>query len=206
MSADSYTFVERPGAAPDGPAMFLFHGTGGDENQFLELAAQLMPGVRRIAVRGDVSEAGALRYFKRHAEGRFDMVDLERATAKMAGFVRERLTAAPAKPVVGFGYSNGANILASVLFAAPDLFDITVLLHPMIPFDPEPQPGLAGRRILITAGRRDPICPAPATQALADWFAAQGAAVEQFWHEGGHEIRDEELAAVRDYLAREATG
>jgi phospholipase/carboxylesterase len=55
--------------------------------------------------------------------------------------------------------------------------------------------------VLITAGRRDPICPAPATQKLADWYAAQGAVVELFWHEGGHEVRDEDLMAVRDYLA-----
>ncbi len=200
MSEDPYDYVERPGASPGGPALFLFHGTGGTEAQFLELAAELLPGSRRIAPRGDVSEQGALRYFKRHAEGKFDMDDLARATGKMAAFVRDRLAEEQPHTAIGFGYSNGANILASVQFAAPELFDVAVLLHPMIPFEPRPQPGLTGKRVLITAGRRDPICPAPATQKLADWYAAQGATVTQFWHEGGHEIRDDELAAVRDYL------
>lgn len=129
------------------------------------------------------------------------MEDLGRATAKMAGFVRSRLGAERPTEVIGFGYSNGANILASVLFAAPELFDAAVLLHPLIPFSPKSQPGLKGRRILITAGRRDPICPAPATQALADYFAAQGADVEVFWHEGGHEIRRDELQAAGIFLA-----
>jgi phospholipase/carboxylesterase len=201
MSADDYVFVEAAGATPGGPVLFLLHGTGGDEYQFLDLAPQLMPGARLIAPRGDVSEQGALRYFKRHAEGMFDMADLDRATSKMAAFVRGRLDAQAASSAIGMGYSNGANILASVGFAAPELFDISVLLHPMIPFDPAPQPGLKGRRVLITAGKRDTICPAPATQKLADWYTAQQADTTLFWHEGGHEIRQEELLAVRDFLA-----
>lgn len=197
MTAETYTFAERPGAASDAPTFFLFHGTGGDEHQFIELAPQLLPGARLIAPRGDVSEGGALRYFKRFAEGMFDMDDLRRATAKMAAFVRGQKGAS----TVGLGYSNGANILAATQFEAPELFDTVVLLHPMIPFDPAPQPGLAGKRVLVTAGRRDPICPAPMTQKLADWYVAQGADARIFWHEGGHEIRQEELLAIRDFLA-----
>jgi len=202
MSSDTYFYIERKGAEADSPALFLLHGTGGDEHQFFDLAAELKPGARRIAPRGDVSEGGALRYFKRFAEGKFDMPDLARATSKMAGFVRDHLGVEKPSDVIGLGYSNGANILAAVQFEAPELFDTAVLLHPMIPFVPEPQPGLKGKRVLITAGRRDPICPAPATQTLADYFAAQGADVGIFWHEGGHEIRQEELAAVHEFLVR----
>lgn len=202
MSTDTYLYAERAGAAPGSPALFLFHGTGGDEQQFMEVAAQLAPGARLIAPRGDISERGALRYFKRLAEGRYDMEDLARATAKMTGFVRDRLGVDRPSEVVGLGYSNGANILASVLLETPDLFDSAVLLHPLIPFAPGPQPGLKGRKMLITAGRRDPICPAPETERLAVYFAAQGAEAEIFWHDGGHEIRQEELTAVRAFLAR----
>ncbi len=199
--SDEYIHLDLPGDVPGGPAIFLFHGTGGDEHQFVDLAPQLLPGARRIAVRGDVSESGALRYFKRLAEGRYDMADLARATAKMAGFVAARVSAERPSTSVALGYSNGANIIASVQFEAPESFDVAVLMHPMIPFDPAPQPGLKGKKVLITAGRRDPICPAPQTQKLADWFSAQGAEVTLFWHEGGHEIRQEELVAVRDWLA-----
>ncbi|HEV7275734.1 MAG TPA: alpha/beta hydrolase [Devosiaceae bacterium] len=202
MSADSYDFAERPGDSPTSPVIFLFHGTGGDEHQFLDLAAQLLPGARRVAPRGDVSEGGAARYFRRLAEGRYDMADLGRATAKMRGFINGAIGEARPSQVVGFGYSNGANILAAVQMEDATLFDTTVLLHPLIPFEPEPQPGLAGRRVLITAGRRDPICPPPATEALADWYRKQGAELELFWHDGGHEIRQEELAAARAFLDR----
>jgi phospholipase/carboxylesterase len=198
--AEGYVYAERPGSAPGAPTLFAFHGTGGDEHQLLALGGQLLPGARVIAPRGDVSEHGAPRYFRRIAEGRYDMADLARATGKMIGFVRERLRAESPASVMGLGYSNGANILAALTFAAPDLFDRAVLLHPLIPFDPPPQPGLRGRAVLITAGRADPICPAQETQKLADWYTGQGAAVTLFWHAGGHEIRNEELAAAREYL------
>ncbi len=196
---DSYVNVDIPGASIDAPAFYLFHGTGGDEHQFTDLAAELKPGARRIGVRGDVSEGGALRYFKRLGEGRYDMADLGRATRKLAGFVGA--SKADAQQVLGLGYSHGANILASVLFAAPELFDVAVLMHPLIPFTPEPQPGLKGKRIIITAGRRDPIVPVHSAELLASYFREQGAEVTLFWHEGGHEIRREELLAVRDFLA-----
>jgi phospholipase/carboxylesterase len=195
--ADTYQFVDYPGASPDAPAFFLLHGTGGDEHQFTDLAAELLPSARRIGVRGDVSEGGALRYFKRLGEGRYDMADLARATRKLAGFVGAQRGAASRS--VGLGYSNGANILASVLFSAPEQFDAAVLMHPLIPFTPDPQPGLKGKRVLITAGRRDPIAPVHSAELLAAYLKEQGADVTVFWHEGGHEIRREELIAVRDW-------
>lgn len=196
---DDYIHVDLPGAAPTAPALVLLHGTGGDETQFIDLGAELMPGARRIGVRGDVSEGGALRYFRRLGEGQYDMADLARATDKLQRFVGRVRNGA--ESVTGLGYSNGANILASVLFAAPERFDRAVLMHPLIPFAPPSQPGLAGRRILITAGRNDPIAPDAATQALADYFTSQGAEVQLTWHPGGHEIRRDELLAARDFLA-----
>jgi phospholipase/carboxylesterase len=192
-----YEAVDIPGALEGAPAFFLFHGTGGDEHQFTDLAAELKPGARRIGVRGDVSEGGALRYFKRMGEGRYDMADLARATKKLAAWVPE---VAPAGERIALGYSNGANIIAATLFEAPDTFDVAVLMHPLIPFTPAPQPGLKGRRIIITAGRRDPIVPVHAAELLVQYLKEQGVDVTLFWHEGGHEIRRDELLAVRDFL------
>lgn len=196
-----YQFRAAAGAAPEAPLIFLFHGTGGDENQFFDLAGELLPGAARVAPRGDVSEQGALRYFRRTGEGVYDMADLATRTKAMAAFVREQVAAAQPSRVLGLGYSNGANILASVQFAAPELFDATMLMHPLIPFAP-PAADFAGKRVLLTAGRRDPIAPAAATQALADYFAANGAEARVAWHEGGHEIRREELLALQAFLAQ----
>ncbi len=154
-----------------------------------------------MAPRGDVSEQGALRYFRRTGEGVYDMADLAVRTKAMAAFVREQIAATKPSRVLGLGYSNGANILASVQFAAPELFDATMLMHPLIPFAPPPA-DFAGKRVLLTAGRRDPIAPAAATQALADYFAASGADARVEWHEGGHEIRREELLAIQAFVAQ----
>ena len=64
MSSDSYVHAALPGS-PGGPLLLLFHGTGGDENQFTGLGQQLVPGASIIAPRGDVSEFGAARFFRR---------------------------------------------------------------------------------------------------------------------------------------------
>ncbi|MGV8955014.1 MAG: alpha/beta hydrolase [Cypionkella sp.] len=195
-------YIYREAKGTQGAALLLvFHGTGGDENQFFDLGGQLVPGARVVAPRGDVSEGGALRYFRRTGEGRYDMADLALRTGTMVDFITARIAEAKPSRVIGLGYSNGANILASVQFAAPALFDASVLMHPLIPFEPAAAPGLVGRRVLITAGRRDPIAPALATQRLADYFTAQGAEGRLFWHEGGHELRPEELQQAQQFLS-----
>jgi len=201
MSREAYVYREKLGSGAAAPLLFLFHGTGGDEDQFFDVGAHLLPGGRLIAVRGDVSEHGALRYFRRTAEGVYDRADLTLRTAKMADFVAAHIGETRPRAVYGLGYSNGANILASMLFERPDLFDGALLMHPLIPFAPPAQSGLSGRRVLITAGRHDPIAPAHSTEALASYFAAQGAAAETHWHGGGHELRQEELLAAQQWLA-----
>jgi phospholipase/carboxylesterase len=196
----TYHFAEV--AAPAGSRLlFLFHGTGGDENNLVALGRQLMPEAHLIAPRGDVSEGGALRFFKRTAEGVYDMADFARATEKMGRFVAEQAERLEPASVAALGYSNGANILASVLFDAPDRIDRAVLMHPLIPFEPPPQQMLAGKQVLITAGRRDPIAPAALTEQLARYFGEQGAEISLEWHDGGHEIVQAELAAAQRFLS-----
>lgn len=192
----------REGKGADAAPLFLvFHGTGGDENQFFDLGDELLPGARVVAPRGDVSEGGALRYFKRTGEGVYDMDDLRLRTAQMVAFVEARKAESKPRRVVGLGYSNGANILAAVQFSAPGLFDATVLMHPLIPFMP-PKADFTGKRVLITAGRRDPMAPAAVTQGLSDYFAGHGADTSLFWHQGGHELRPEELREAQLFLGR----
>ncbi len=204
MSKDAHTYKTLPGS-PDGSLLFVFHGTGADENQLLSLGRDLAPQATIVSPRGDVSEDGAARFFRRTGEGVYDMDDLARATDKMIGFVKAHIGAhvEASKPasVLGFGYSNGANILASVVFAAPSLFDAAVLMHPLIPFEPEIEGSLAGRRILVTAGRRDPICPPNLTSRLEAYLRADGADVTVEWHDGGHEVQSNEIEAARRFLS-----
>ncbi|MCU0906179.1 MAG: alpha/beta hydrolase [Rhodobacteraceae bacterium] len=186
--------------APGAPLILTFHGTGGSENQFHGMAEQILPGAHVVSPRGDVSEGGMARYFRRTGEGVYDMDDLWARVDAMAAFIRDTAARVGAADVRAFGYSNGANILAAVGFRYPGLVGRVGLLHPLIPFAPDPQPGLAGVPVLVTAGQRDPICPAPGTRALLAWYRAQGADVTEHWHPGGHEIDRAEIAALTQFL------
>lgn len=198
MTTENYVHRARPGAA-GAPIFFVFHGTGGDENQFFDFASRLLPDATVISPRGDVSEHGAARFFRRKAEGVYDLDDLARATERMANFIMACKDQYQAGQVIGLGFSNGANILANVVIEKPDLFSSSVLMHPLIPFQPKTRKGTG--KVLITAGERDPICPVPLTQSLADYFAASGEQVHLEWHQGGHEIRGNEIEAVKVFLA-----
>jgi phospholipase/carboxylesterase len=199
MSLTSYHHLAKAPAA-GAPLIFAFHGTGGDEHQFFGLVERFLPQAGIVSPRGDVSERGANRFFRRAAEGVYDIADLAARTAQMTAFIRAHAAANPGAPLWGLGYSNGANILASVMFEAGDLFDRAVLMHPLIPFVPPANTGLAGRDVLITAGRRDPICPLPLTEALDGYFRAQGAAVTLSLDEGGHEITPAEIHRIEAFL------
>ena len=194
-----YVYSETEGRQ-GAPLVFTFHGTGADETQFHAAASELVPGAHVISPRGDVSEMGALRFFRRRAEGVYDMDDLAIRREAMARFIEEHRTHLGAERVIALGYSNGANIATAVALERPELFTDLALLHPLIPWDPAPQPGLSGRRILVSAGERDPICPAHLSRALIAYVEQQGAEVTEAWHPGGHEIARSEVDALRRFL------
>lgn len=201
MTDTAYVFAETRGRA-GAPLLLTFHGTGGTEHQFHGFAERLIPGAHVVSPRGVVLEGGMNRYFRRTGEGVYDMTDLANRRDRMARFIQAHKARTGAGHVAALGYSNGANILMAVALEYPDLVGRMALMHPLIPWSPEAQPGLAGRHILITAGQRDPICPAPQTQALADYLKAQSANVQVEWHTGGHEITQGEVQAVTDFMAK----
>ena len=195
-----YAFAETQGQAGR-PLVFTFHGTGGSADQFHALADAIVPGAHVISPQGDVSEQGAARFFRRTGEGVYDMDDLARRRAAMRDFIAGQIARLKPAAVFGLGYSNGANILAAVMLDGPRLFDRAALLHPLIPWVPAANPALSGTDILITAGRRDPICPPALTQQLGDSLSAMGADVTLSWHPGGHEIDRTEVQAIESLFA-----
>jgi len=200
MSYDSYVHRARPGA-PGAPILFVFHGTGGDENQFFDFGSRLLPGATVISPRGDVSEHGAARFFRRKAEGVYDCDDLARATERMSEFVAANRERYESSTVLGLGFSNGANILANIMIEKPGLFEAGMLMHPLIPFQPADRKNGEKVHVLITAGERDPISSVSLTTGLADYFKRQGDAVTLEWHAGGHEIRPNEIEAAKAFFA-----
>src|SRR5437868_10510748 len=150
-----FIHVYRPPATPGGPILLLLHGTGGNENDLVPLAEVLLPGAGILSPRGKVLENGMPRFFRRLAEGVFDVEDLKLRTHELADFV----TAAAerydidGKRIVAVGYSNGANIAASVLLVCPGIFSAAILFRAMVPLIPESQPDLSSTRVWIGAGR-----------------------------------------------------
>lgn len=203
MTAPDLGFAHRfiPGA-PDKPALLLLHGTGGDENDLLPLGEALLPGAARLSPRGKVLENGLPRFFRRVAEGVFDVEDLRRRTHELADFAEAASTAYPLgdRGLVAVGFSNGANIAASMLLLRPGVLGGGLLIRPMVPLVPEPLPDLRGVPVLIQAGQVDPMVPAPQSEALAQLLGDAGASVELRWIAGGHALTREDVEAGKAWF------
>lgn len=200
----SFTHHYIPAAQTDqhNPTLLLLHGTGGDENDLLDLGRMLAPNAGLLSPRGNVLENGMPRFFKRLAEGVFDVPDLIQRTHELANFVESasRTYGFDADKVIAVGFSNGANIAASMLLLRPQVLEAAVLLHPMVPFEPEGTPNLTGKRVFIGAGRRDPIVPMQNTERLVQLLKDAGASVEAHWHNGGHTITHEEIRDAKQWM------
>ncbi|MFI5372738.1 MAG: alpha/beta hydrolase [Candidatus Eisenbacteria bacterium] len=186
-----------------GMTCLLLHGTGGDEHDLVPLGRLLAPGAGLLAPRGDVLENGRPRFFRRLSEGVFDLDDLRRRTQTMAEWVTiacERYAIDPAR-LVACGFSNGANIAASVLLTRPGTFAAAILLSPMVPFEPASPPDLAGTPVFIGAGRSDPVVPLAQSERLATLLRGAHAEVTLHLGPGGHGITPGELDAARAWLA-----
>ena len=208
-TAPELSLVHRfePGQ-PGQPTLLLLHGTGGDENDLLPLGRALLPGAALLSPRGAILERGQPRFFRRLAEGVFDLEDLHFRTAELAAFIRGAAVAYQLDPkrIIAVGFSNGANIAASLLLADTGVLAGAVLLRPMVPFEPTQRPHLSGTPVLISAGRSDPIIPVPLVERLGVLLSEGGAAVEMRWSPGGHGLTKADVEHASAFLARYADG
>jgi predicted esterase/catechol 2,3-dioxygenase-like lactoylglutathione lyase family enzyme len=208
VSGEALGFVHRyhpPSAAGEmtgSVTLLLLHGTGGDEDDLVPLGRTLLPGAGLLSPRGNVLERGAPRFFRRIAEGVFDQEDLARRTDELSEFIAgaARVYGLDASNVVAVGFSNGANIAASVLLKRPGVLRGAVLLAPMVPFEPPKLPDLSGRSVFIGAGKSDPIVPSANSERLATMLRDAGADVTVHWDPGGHTITKDEIQAAGQWL------
>lgn len=206
MSSLSYLHRFEPGTVADAPPLLLLHGTGGNETDLLPLGRQLAPGAALLSPRGDVSENGMPRFFRRFAEGVFDLKDVAARTHALADFITaaaQQYGFDPAR-LTALGYSNGANIAASLLLLRPEVLNRAVLLRPMVVLQPESRPDLAGKGIVILSGRHDPIVPLEHPPQLAEMFRRAGAEADLHWLETGHQLTEADLAQAARFLAKSA--
>jgi predicted esterase len=204
MTTSELGFVHRfvPAAEPSAPTLLLLHGTGGSEEDLLPLGRLLRPGAALLSPRGRVLEDGMPRFFRRFAEGVFDLDDLRRRAHELADFVVAAASAYGFNKdgVIAAGYSNGANIAAAMMLLRPETLHSAVLWHAQVPLEPEPRPSLSRHSALITAGRRDPVVAPTETERLRDLLAECGAAVQLAWVDGGHALTQEDVDIARKWL------
>lgn len=198
-----HRFVAAAGGDPR-LALLLLHGTGGDENDLLPLGPLLVRDAALLSPRGRVLEGTMPRFFRRLAEGVFDVEDLKLRTRELVAFVRAARGAYGLEdvPIVAVGFSNGANIAGSVLLMEPGSLDGAVLLRAMTPFVPETPPNLAGKPVFLGAGRFDPLSRPEETERWAAMLREMGADVTLHWSPIGHALSQEDVTAAADWLAR----
>ncbi len=200
-----FVHIFVPAEKPSLPTLLLLHGTGGNERDLLPLGRELWPGAALLGIRGKVLENAMPRFFRRFAEGVFDVEDLKFRTQELAQFIdaaRERYGFSREKLIV-FGYSNGANIGASLILLHPHYMAAALLFRAMMPFTPELIRNFSHLSVFIGAGRLDPIVPSGQVEELAAIFESGGADVTISWGQGGHELGEDDLRAAKTWLSKD---
>jgi phospholipase/carboxylesterase len=186
-----------------GLTLLLLHGTGGNEDDLLPLGRELDPNARLLSPRGKILEGGRIpRFFRRLAEGVFDIEDLKFRTHELAGFVEKasRFYGFDAHKVVAVGYSNGANIAASMLLLKPQTLSGAILFRAMVPLVPDNLPDLSNKRIFMSSGLRDPIATRQEAETLSGLLKQASAIVDLQWQNSGHELTQDDVHAARQWL------
>ena len=199
-----FVHLFQPPATAGGPILLLLHGTGGNEHDLVPLAEMLLPGAGVLSPRGKVLERGMPRFFRRLAEGVFDIEDLKLRTAELADFI----VASAAEynfsttDVTAVGFSNGANIAGALLLLRPDVLGGAILFRAMVPLTPETLPQIPAPRVLISNGKMDPLVSAEETERLAALLRSCGADVTVSWQNAGHELTERDVITAREWLAQ----
>ena len=184
--------------------LLLLHGTGGNERDLIPLGRELDPNASLLSPRGKILENGMPRFFRRLAEGVFDLEDLKTRTLELADFVTAsaRHYKLAANHIVGVGYSNGANIAASMLLLRPEIMHAAILFRAMVPLIPDKLPDLSSVRVWISAGDQDPIIPASEAKRLAELLRSAGADVTIRFAKAAHGLTSDDVTTARDWLEK----
>jgi predicted esterase len=182
--------------------LLLLHGTGGNERDLLALGRELDSNASLLSPRGRILENGNPRFFRRLAEGVFDLEDLKRRTNELADFVAAAVHHynLDRAQIVGVGYSNGANIAASMLLLRPEISRAAILFRAMVPLVPDKLPELSSARVWIGAGDQDSIVPPSEVQRLVELLRQAHAEVTIRFIHAGHGLTNGDVEAAGQWL------
>ena len=202
---DDLGFIHRfvPGEDPLVETLLVLHGTGGNENDLVGIGQAIAPGAAILSPRGNVLENGAPRFFKRVAEGVFDPKEVRSRGEELARFIRAAAVTYRLDPsrIFALGYSNGANIASTVMLIEPGSIQASILLRPMLVYEPPEKNDLSGSSVFISAGRMDPIVPTASVEQLAQLFRSTNADVTLKWQLAAHSLVPSEVREAAEWFA-----
>jgi len=184
--------------------LLLLHGTGGNEEDLIPLGKELSSNASILSVRGKVLENGMPRFFRRLKEGIFDMEDLNLRTNELAEFILNSSSVyeLELERIIAVGFSNGANIGASLLLRRPEVLSGAILFRAMVPFIPKVLPDLSNKHVLLSEGLHDPIVSREEAQNLLKLFTRTHSDAALEWQDSGHNLVQEDIVASRRWLER----
>jgi phospholipase/carboxylesterase len=198
---DRFVHHFAPARVAGRPPLLLLHGTGGDENDLLDLGRSVAPGSALLSPRGRVLEGGMPRFFRRLSEGVFDEADLTFRAHELADFVGEAMTRYGLAPPLALGFSNGANIASAALMLRPAAFAGALLLRGMVPFQTPPQADLSGKPVLMLSGTLDPLVSDDEADRLERMLAERSAKLRHGRITAGHGLVREDLTRMQTFIA-----
>lgn len=195
--------LHQPDTA-DGSALVLLHGTGGNEQDLMPLAARVAPNATLLGVRGRSNEEGIARWFRRLAMARFDQKHIRNEADAFTSFMKTataRHSLDPAR-MTFLGYSNGANFIAALLALHHKLVPRAILLRPMQPLEAPPRVDLSACHVLMLAGTTDPY--GKYAPALENWLRRCNAHVDARLINAGHQLASADPVVAAQWLATQS--
>ena len=183
--------------------LLLLHGTGGNEDDLIQVGQMISPSASLLSPRGKVLENGMPRFFKRLAEGVFDLEDLKFRTRELADFVKDasNIYGFDLNKTIAVGFSNGANIAASLLLSYPGTLMGAILFRAMVPFIPNSPLDLSDKKVLLSAGVYDPIVSESQTQSLYNILKKSRTNVTLKWQQSGHNLTESDILDAKEWLS-----
>ncbi|MET0979630.1 MAG: alpha/beta hydrolase [Candidatus Saccharimonadales bacterium] len=197
----NYTYSSHLGT--NKRTLLLLHGVGGNENDMSQVGQLIDPDASRISPKGKVVINGYARYFTRRDDASFNPTEVDHETNDLARFIdaaqeQHHLTDSQ---LIAVGYSNGANMIASLLAKHPTLIKKAILFRGMLPVIFSEHPDLNGVDILLVNGKDDSIMDKARVTQLSAFLTDHGATVSLHWIAAGHQLTSEDIALAVQWLA-----
>lgn len=183
--------------------LLLLHGTGGDERDLLPLAENFGNNYNILSLRGNVTENGMPRFFRRLGMGVFDEQDLHFRTDEMVVFIKglSEKEGFDASKIIALGYSNGANIAGATLVQYPDFLAGAILYRPMQPFKEKITAGPQKQvPVFFSSGKMDSTVHTADTQNYVAYLASLGFNVAFNNLPASHNLTQQDVALSAEWL------